>query len=46
MAALMAFTGPLHDQELLFLAWLLRDNDIAITVLVFVHLCGRLGVRP
>ena len=40
MATLLAFTGPLQDQELLFLAWppTARDTDITTPVLVLVHL--------
>ena len=40
VAALMATTGPIQDEDLLLLAWppTARDMDIATTVMVFVHL--------
>ena len=40
VAALLAFTGPQQDKEILFLAWPVasRDLDIATAVIVFAHL--------
>ena len=40
VASLVATTGPVRDEDLLLLAWppTARDEDIATTIMVFVHL--------
>ena len=50
LASVLPITGPLADEDVLFLAWpqVAQDNDLAVSIIVYHHLVWttRAAARP